>query len=148
MSCLVLANKLVGMAKPVVSIYKMPICNKYIFGSGLQYTLDSLCNGYFPDILNNSLCRQVSHAILTSSSICIYGWNILPILIKLAFLFKVLLCRLVLLTDFIEIQLSKGDICRKGDICWKTWNIKKNKKSNFVCRIVFAKVLKTCKYNS
>ena len=140
MSCLVLANKLVGMAKPVVSIYKTPIGNKYIFGSGLQYTLDSLCNGYFLDILNNSLCRQVSHAILTSSSICIYVWNILPILIKLAFLFKILLCRLA----FIEIQSPKRDICRK-EIFAERHDILENKKINFVCRIVFGKVLKTCK---
>ena len=34
------------MAKSVVPI--MPICNnKYISGSKLQYTFESLCNGYF-----------------------------------------------------------------------------------------------------
>ena len=46
----------------------MLICNnKYISGSELQYTMDSLCNGYFLDVLNNSLCCQVSHTISPSS---------------------------------------------------------------------------------
>ena len=39
--------------------------------------------------------------------------DIMPSLFKLALLYKVLLCRLVWLADFLKIQSSKGDICSK-----------------------------------
>ena len=60
------------MAKSVAPIYTMPLCNnKYVSGSELQYTLDNLCNEYFLDILNNSLCLRVSRLISPSSSKCV-----------------------------------------------------------------------------
>ena len=54
-----------------IPIYTMPICNnKYIFGSELQNPSDSICNGYFLDIMSNRLWRQFSHSISPSSSKC------------------------------------------------------------------------------
>ena len=113
------------MAESVVPIYVMLICNNkhgIFLGQNyntlwteLQYTLDSLCDGYFLDILNNSQspgfsCYIRFHRSLPNVS-CVS--NILPRLIKLTLLYKVLWCRLVWLTDFLEIQSAKGDICYK-----------------------------------
>ena len=54
-----------------IPIYTMPICNnKYIFGSELQNSSNSISNGYFLDIMSNSLWHQFFHTISPSSSKC------------------------------------------------------------------------------
>ena len=70
-----------------IPIYTMPICNnKYIFGSELQNSSNSISNGYFLDIMSNSLWHQFSHTISPSSSKCFLCVKILPRLIKWALL--------------------------------------------------------------
>ena len=115
--------------------------DKYICGSELQYTLDSLCNGYFLDILNKCLCCQFSYTISLSSSKCVLYQNIFPRLIKLTLLYNISLCRLVWLTEF---QLYY--VIQLNNICHKSHEILKRKKEIFCTSVaVFLLVLKIVK---
>ena len=92
----------------------MLICNnKYISGSELQYTMDSLCvmgiSWMFWIIACVARFLILFLPLLNVSCMS----NIFPRLIKLAFLYKILLCRLLWLTDFFENQSPKGGICCK-----------------------------------
>ena len=74
--------------------------------------LDSLSKGYFLDILNNSLCRQVFHTISPSSSKCVLFVKYLAKIYKTGIIAQGFIVQ-ISMTNFLEIQSPKRDICYK-----------------------------------
>ena len=102
------------MAKSVVPICTMSICNnKYILGQNYNtlWTVYVMVISWIFWILACVARFTILFHLLLSNVSSVS--NILPRYIKLALLYKVLLRRLVWLTDFLDIQSPKGDIYYK-----------------------------------
>ena len=92
--------------------YVLSGSQKHLYNNTLCVMFGSLRKGYFLDILNNSLCRQVFHIISLSYSKCVLFVKYLAKIYKTGIVAQGFIVQISMI-NFLEIQSPKGDICYK-----------------------------------